>query len=88
MYQIVCSGALPPSWGDMDRIFSLDLGHNQFVGPIPGEWSRMSKIQKVDLSGDSSDPHCSLALELSTHLLALGRADEDSIDTLLAPCRC
>jgi len=42
----VLTGTLPPSVGEgWASMRDLELGNNQFVGGLPAEWSKMTKLE-------------------------------------------
>ena len=51
------TGWLPPEWGRLTELESLNLAGNQsLTGPIPPEWGQLRKLRNLDLRGGQPDP--------------------------------
>ncbi|KAF8059367.1 radA [Scenedesmus sp. PABB004] len=47
------SGPLPPSWGALTALQSLDLHGLGLTGPLPGAWGALAALQSLDLHGQA-----------------------------------
>uniref|UniRef100_A0A2K2B0N5 Leucine-rich repeat-containing N-terminal plant-type domain-containing protein n=1 Tax=Populus trichocarpa TaxID=3694 RepID=A0A2K2B0N5_POPTR len=43
-------GAIPPEFGNLSEILSLNLSHNNLTGSIPATFSNLKRIESLDLS--------------------------------------